>query len=388
MASIPSVAQDETSTEPSVPTEIQAWDLPGSGAGPIVVSPADGTIWTFFHQTGNLVALNPADGSVLIDVPLTIRPTAMDFCQYGMGLYLVGEPLDDQIIDQGIVQAIDASTGEVIAEIELEGACNAVYTKDFETVYVACGMQYGYEGTLYKLAVDFGDDDNMTINVEYQTSCGKIPWSIASYDGKIYVTDLELQWTAQPDGTMGPPYGAYVWAYDETTLELLGKSWVGINPSKLAESNVGILVACSGSKQSEGDLIEPAFSVISAPGESDPYFIGTAGAGDIAVSTDGIFAVATLSDWGPPAPGSLMSTIPGSISGYYPNPRRWVFTSDLAVIDLTSDEITATRLEGVAESYMRSVAFSLDGKNIYAMQGEPEKLLVIPVEMLTGNKFR
>lgn len=386
LPSISSIAQEEGMEDASASPEIQTWDLPGSGAGPIVVSPADGSIWTFFHQTGNLVALDPSDGAVLIDVPLTIRPTALDFCQYGMGLFLVGEPLDDQIIDRGVVQAIDASNGDIVAELELVGACNAVYTRDFETVYVACGMQYGYEGILYKLAVEFDDEGSLTMHVEYQTSCGKIPWSIASFNGAIYVTDLELQWTAQPNGTMGPPYGALVWAYDEDTLELLDKSWVGINPSKLAEFDDGILVACSGSKQGEGNLIEPAFSIISDPGESDPYFVGTAGVGDIAVALDGEFAVGTLSDWGPPAQGSVMSNIEGILHGDYPDARRWVFTSDLALIDLTAENrVSATRLEGISESYLRDIAFSLDGEYIYALQGEPEKFLLIPIEIIIGD---
>lgn len=380
--SAPSSALDQPDREGPPQLMILSWDLPGVGAGPVAVNPSDGTLWTFFHQTGNLVSLDPVDGSVLIDVPLTIRPTALDFCEFGMGLYLVGEPLDDQIIDRGVVQAINSATGEVAAEIELEGACNAVYSKDFGTVYVACGMQYAYEGTLYKLSVDFDEEENLVIEIESKVSCGKIPWSIASRGGVIYVTDLELQWTAQPDGTMGPPYGAWVWAYDEGTLDYIDKSWVGINPSKLVESGAGILVACSGSKQGEGSLIEPAFSLITEPGESDPFFIGTAGAGDLDVSPDGVFAVAVLSDWGPPAAWSFMSSLPDSVHGTFPDLKRWVFTPDLAVINLDDGGISASRIENISDSYLRSVAFSLDGEYIYALQGEPEKLLRIPVEMI------
>ncbi|MCK4721044.1 hypothetical protein KAU08_10310 [bacterium] len=363
--------------------DILSWELPGTGAGPLVIEPLNGKIWTFFHQSGNLVALDPDDGTVLIDVPLTIRPTALAFCRFGTGLYLVGEPLDDQIIDRGILQIIDQSNGKVLKEFELDGACNAVYSKYSGTIYIASGMQYAYEGIIYKLSMNFDESGEIILEIESQASCGKIPWAIAERDGTLYVTDLELQWSAQADGTMGPPYGAWVWAYDADTLELLDKSWVGINPSRLAESDTGILVACSGSKQGEGNLMEPAFSFITGPGESEPIFIGTAGVGDFATSPTGSFAFAILSDWGPPATWSFVNTYRSMTGGNFPDTMRWVFTSDLAIIDLAGEgAVFTSRIENLTDSYFRDVAISLDGVNIYALQGEPEELIIIPVEML------
>ena len=147
--SFPALGQ-EIDYEPS--PEMDTWELPGAGAGPLVVNPADGSLWTFLHQSGNLVALDTSDGSVILDVPLTIRPTALAFSPDGSMAFLSGESLDDQIINTGLVQMIDTSDGSVLAEIELEGACNTVYAADNETLYAACGMQYAYEGIIYRLS--------------------------------------------------------------------------------------------------------------------------------------------------------------------------------------------------------------------------------------------
>lgn len=369
----PSVGQAE---------EVGSWTLPGEGAGPLVVNPVDGSLWTFFHQTGNLVALDTSDGSVRLDVPLTIRPTSLAFSADGRFAYLVGEPLDDQIIDRGLVQVISAADGRVIAELAMEGACNAVHVAESGAIYVACGMQYAYQGTVYKLAVNTDNTGRISLAVENQAACGKIPWAVATFEGNLYVTDLELQWTSQPDGSMGPPYGSWVWIYDAETLEFIDRSWVGINPSRLAMSGSGMLVACSGSKQGGDAWAEPALSLLRSPGESEPILIGESGASDLAVSPDGSWAVASLADWGPPAEGSAMSFFHQANPRRFPEARRWNYTGDIAIVATADGEPQVQRVTVLSDLFVRAVAISADGNTVYALQGDPERILAIPVELL------
>jgi hypothetical protein len=408
----PAFAQDQTGYE--------SWTLPGDGASTLVVNPADGSVWTFLHQTGNLVALDPSDGSVMVDAALAMRPSAMAFTPDGEYALLVGEPLGDQIIDQGLVHLIDPSDGAVVAELELEGSCNAVYAADDGSIYVATGMQYGYQGTVYRLAMNFDEEGAITLDVEEDAACGKIPWAIISFDGVLYVTDLELQWGEQPDGTMGPPYGAWVWEYDAQTLAFIDKSWVGINPSRMVATESGVLVACSGSKIGSEEWMEPALSLIAGTGESDPIFIGTSGASDLDVSPDGTWAVATLADWGPPAEGSAMSMYQHAVPGAFPEARRWVYTGKMALVEFptggmesdmegemesdieggiesdmeggmesdmeggmeSSDDINPIVTDILPDEFLRAVAISSDGTTIYALAEQPERIIVIPVSDL------
>ncbi|HDS29722.1 MAG TPA: hypothetical protein ENN67_01625 [Firmicutes bacterium] len=377
----------EIPDEPPPENEIEgmtAWELPGTGAGPVYVSPIDGTIWVFFHQTRNLVKIDGSTGDVLLNQELSISPTALAFSTCGSMVYLVGEPIEDQIIDIGIIQVLDKSDGAVMHEMELEGACNAVYVSDGEVVWVVTGMQYAYQGNIFRLEwSQTGTSMNdRKLTVVNRADCGKIPWSIAESGGKLYVTDLELQWTMQPDGLMGPPYGAWVWVYNPETLEMLERIWVGINPNRLAVSNFGVITGCSGSKQSSGIFMEPAAVVIQP--DTDPEFvhIGSAGASDIAVAPDGSWAVATLSDWGEPDWSSSVYLLQQINPWAIPEIRKWIFTGDLAVLKMENGEISAHRMPIVHDSYLRSVAISPDGSRIYAIQDNPEKLLVIPVELL------
>jgi hypothetical protein len=385
----------ENGTDESIPgTEapgIEMWSLPGVGAGPIYVNDLDGTVWTFFHQTHNIVKMDGSTGDVLLNIPLTISPTALAFSTCGTMVYLVGEPMEDQIIDVGIIQVISESDGSLMQEMEVEGACNAVYVSDGEIVWVASGMQYAYQGNILRLewtqAGTPGEDPeaDWQLAVTNRADCGKIPWAIAESDGKLYVTDLELQWTLQPDGTMGPPYGAWVWAYDADTLEVVGQEWVGINPNKLEDTNFGVIVGCSGSKQSEGAYAEPAVAVIGQTEDPRFIYIGTAGASDVAASPDGSWAVASLSDWGQPDWSSSIAIFQQQNPGAFPELRKWIYTGDLALMRMENGEISTERVPIVAGSFIRAVAVSSDGMNIYAIEGEPERLLVIPVEMIENS---
>jgi len=354
-------------------------ELPGRGAGTIAVHPVDGSIWAFMHQTGALVAVDPSDGSVLLESPLNLRPTAMEFSPDGEYVYIVGEPLSDQVYDRGKLVGINTADGSTVIDMELDGACNAVHIGD-SAVYVACGMQYAYEGTVYRLTPD-EIDNNLLIDAS--ASCGKIPWAIAELDGILYVTDLELQWTMQADGSMGPPYGSYVWAYHADNLELIDKTWVGLNPCKLGVLGSGVMAACSGSKQTDLRL-EPALSYIRSPGESEPVFIDTSGASDLDVSPDGTWAAVTLADWGPPAAFSGMSVIQHYAPGTLDDVRRWIFTGDIGVISMENGSIITERYRISDESYFRAVEISLDGTSVYALLGETDEVMIIPVEYLVG----
>jgi len=383
---VPARGQDQGDSQPAtvetLPDAIEYWTLPGEGAGPLVVNDGNGTLWTFFHQTGNLVALSAADGSALLDVPMSISPTALAFTpDWSLG-FLAGEPLDDQIIDVGVVQAIDATSGVVLGEIELEGSCNAVCAADGGILYAACGMQYGYEGTIYRLSWKTAANGAIAFAVETQATCGKVPWAIALYDNTLYVTDLELQWTAQPDGTMGPPYGSWVWEYDPESLELNDRSWVGINPSRLGVTEFGVLAGCSGSKQSEGEMVEPSLSLIGGPGGTEPIVIGTTGASDLAVAPDGTWAVVSLSDWASAPPWSAAALLQNLKPGTSSQAMRWVYTGDLAYVAFEDGKPVAQRTQLFTDSFIRAVAVSTDGTRIYALQSEPERIAVIPVDMI------
>ncbi len=352
------------------------WTIPGSGSSMLSVNPADGTIWLFMHQSENLAALDPTDGSTIFDVPLTMRPTAIDFTPDGSMAFLVGEPLGDQIINTGLIQAIDTADGAVIMEFEFEGACNAVLVTDDHVLYTACGMQYGYQGVVYKVLYGFDEDGILSLGIDTQADCGKIPWGIAAYDGILYVTDLELQWTLQTDGYQGPPYGAYVWEYDLETLEYENASWVGINPNQLVVTSYGVVAACSGNKLGEGDLLEPALSIIEEPGASVPVFIGTTGASDLISGPDGQWMIASLADWGPPAPWSAMATMQTQFPGHFPEAQRWMYTGELAVLNLSGDHVDVTRHVILNETFFRALAISIDGSKIYALTGNPEQIIV------------
>ncbi len=375
-----------------VEKEVEFWDLPGIGASSLAVNPSDGTIWAFFHQTRNLAALDPSDGEVLIDVPLTISPTAMAFSPNGRVVFLVGEPIGDMIISAGIVQAIDASDGSLLAQLEMEGACSALYVSEKGTIWVAAGLQYAYQGQVYELSFGESEAEEEEAGYEFeivaQAACGKIPWAITERDGKLYVNDLELQWTTQPDGSMGPPYGAWVWVYEAETLEPLGQEWVGVNPDRLANTRAGVLVGCSGSKQTE-DAYEPALALIRSPGDTDLIYVGTAGASDIAASPDGSWAVATLADWGPPNPWSGVVSLEENLAGIIPEARRWLYTGDVELLYFDNGEVWTYRVTVIAseESYLRAIAISRRGSVLYALQAEPERLLVVPLELLESDDW-
>jgi len=368
MSATPSFAQD---------ISYETWTLPGSGGSTIAVNPVDGAIWLFLHQSGNLVSLDPSDGSTVIDVPLTMRPTAIDFTPDGTMAVMVGEPMDDQVIDIGLIQAIDTSDGSVISEFEVEGACNAVLLSSNNILYVACGMQYAYQGTVYKVLFGFDEMGILSWGIDTQADCGKIPWGIAEHDGILYVTDLELQWTAQADGSEGPPYGAYVWEYDLETLEFENASWVGINPDRLVVTEYGVVAACSGNKMGEGDLLEPALSIIDEPGGSVPIHIGTTGASDIVADPEGLWMIASLADWGPPAPWSAMATMQSQFPGQFPEAQRWMYTGELAVIRLDGEEVEVTTQDVLGETIFRAMAISADGTKIYALTGNPEQIIIL-----------
>jgi hypothetical protein len=387
LAAAPTVAQEP---------EIESWPLPGTGAGSLATNPADGSIWVFFHQTKNLVSLDSADGSVMLDIPLTLSPTSMAFSPDGRCVFVVGEPLDDQIIDRGVVVAMDASNGQILAELTLEGACNAVYVAPDRMIYVATGMQYAYQGTVYKLEYGLGASDaenesqsepgEPVLKIVSEAECGKIPWAITEYEGRLYVTDLELQWTEQPDGSMGPPYGAWVWVYDAGTLDFVDREWVGINPNRLRNTTAGVLVACSGSKQSEGSGAEPTLSLIRGPGEVAAIRIGSAGASDLASAPDGSWAVVTLADWAPPAAESRIADLRQLAPERFPEQRRWAYTGDVALITFEDGEAAARRIPVLTTGYLRAVAISADGGRLYAIQSEPERIIAIPVSMLESSE--
>jgi hypothetical protein len=390
--SIPVFAQEasDTGEEPLYRT----WSLPGAGAGALIVNSADGSIWTFMHQTHNLVALDGNDGAVLLDIPLDLSPTSLAFAPAAAGSvgFIVGEPMSDQIISQGVIEAFDTKTGGKIAQLELDGACNAVYIAADGAVYVATGMQYGYPGKVYRLS---WDPVTKTFSVEAEVETGKIPWALTVYDGNLYVTDLELQWTAQPDGSVGPPYGCWVWVYEVKELVPEGKIWVGINPTDLAGTRDGVLVACSGSKQTQG-LYEPAVVLLKSPdpSASEFVFIGTCGVTDIAVpdSADfmGDWALATLADFIPAPSFSAVSQLSQALPGF-PQPMRWVFTGELALIEMSrlqdapegENPNLTLRINIVDEAHLRWIALSPDASTLYALRVEnetaEESVLAIPV---------
>jgi len=367
--------------EPSFET----WTIPGGGASLLRVNPGDGSVWTICHQSGNIVALDGTDGSAMLDLPFTMRPTALDFTPDGAVIFVVGEPSNDQVITEGVIQALDTSSGAVLGELGVEGACNAAYCGDDGVLFVACGMQYAYQGILYRIAWRETEDGGIAMEVVTQAECGKIPWAIAEFDGNLYVTDLELQWTAQADGSEGPPYGSYVWSYDAVTLGFLDRSWVGINPNRLGVTSGGVLAACSGSKQTEGDVAEPTLSLIEAPGESEPVYLGSTGASDLAVDSGGELAVATLADWGPPAPWSAMAVIQNYMPGSFDDAHRWLYTGDIGIFRLVDGEIISERMEVLEEGYFRAVAIALDGSVIYALKGESDLIYMIPIEGLISE---
>jgi len=373
----PAQAQETGIESDFIPEIVGTWDLPGAGAGNIFVNPSDGSIWTFLHQTASIVALDGITGDILINTQLDLRPTALDFAPDGSVIFIVGEPLDDQTIDVGIIQALNPVDGTVIAEVTVEGACSSVHAADNSIIYAASGMQYAYQGTVYRLNWDAEGEE---LNVEANADCGKIPWAIVSDNEILYVTDLELQWSARSDGSMGPPFGSWVWEYNAETLEFLDKSWVGINPNRLEIVQTGVLVGCSGSKQSEGDESEPALNLIMDLGDADEIFIGTSGASDLAVTSDGNYAVVTLADWGPPANTSGVGFYTTFINpDGFPEAKRWVFTGDIAFVDFTGDDIDFKRFNIVKETFLRSVAISPDGKTVYVLQDEPEKILAVKI---------
>jgi hypothetical protein len=365
-----------------------AYDLPGTGAGDIAVNPHDGSIWIFFHQSMNLAALDPSGQSVLLDIDLPIAATAMAFHPADNILFVTGEPLDDQRISEGVVYAIDTITGDVLAQKEILSACNSICAASDGYIYVSTGMQYGYPGTIYKMIFIEATPDEETgadsavpeFIIEYETECGKIPWAILEDDGIVYVTDLELQWAAQEDGSMGPPYGAWVWAYNSSDLEYIGSEWVGINPTDMVKTEFGILVACAGRKQTDNMSLEPAITLIAEPGTTVPIIAGTAGAGDIAVSPDGSWAIASLSNWAPPVPGSDIARLQQLNPERFPDARRWVFTGDIAWLQYMDERIDVSIHKIIGNGYLTSIDISADGKYIYGISGDPEKLLVIPIE--------
>jgi hypothetical protein len=389
LISVPVFAQEagDVEQEPLYET----WTLPGAGAGALVVNGADGSVWTFLHQTRNLAALNGVDGTVMVDVPLDLSPTSLAFSRDGSVGFIVGEPMSDQIISQGIVEAFDPKTGARIAQMEMEGSANAVYVGPDEAIYVAAGMQYGYPGSVYKLSWDAG---KKTLSVVDQVETGKLPWALAVYDGNLYVTDLELQWTAQADGSVGPPYGCWVWVYEAEALEPEGKIWVGVNPTVLAQTEDGVLVACSGSKQSEG-LYEPAAVLMKGPDQSNSefVFVGSSGVTDLAVSHSGDWALATLSDFIPAPPFSVTSQLSQALPGL-PEARRWVYTGELAMIRMSELESAPEgenpnlneRATIVEDAHLRFIALSPDSATLYALRVEnesgAESVIVIPVDKL------
>ncbi|MFH1675729.1 MAG: hypothetical protein ABIC40_01805, partial [bacterium] len=307
-------------------------------------------------------------------------PTAAAFSKDGTVFFLVGEPSDDQIIDTGIIQAFDSLSGNKLGELQVEGACNTVYPAENGILYVASGMQYAYQGKLYEIKYEVSTDSgNLTMELVRVANCGKIPWAVIKKGDTLYVTDLELQWTMQDDGTMGPPYGGLVWLYDAITLENTSKEWVGINPDRMVRVGDGVLVGCSGSKQSlEGD-IEPAFSLINPPDETVSLSIGTTGATDLATVSDGSFAVATLADWGPAPVNTAMGMIHMLDPEKYPEPRKWVYTGDICVVDFIDDGIKTRRVTVSEDKYFRSIAISPDGETIYLLDGEADRVWILPL---------
>ena len=403
--------------------KVKEWKLPGQGAGPIVVNPYDGSLWLCLHQTWNLVAIDGSGGSVILNVPfnlkkreehhldssgmriprvpLEITPTSLGFTSDGSVGFIVGEPLSEGSIATGVVQVFDPKTGEKIGELEVEGACNAVFVEGKEDVYIACGMQYGYPGLVYKLR---WDGVGKSLKVMGRAETGKIPWALTVYEGNLYVTDLELQWTAQADGSMGPPYGAWVWVYDAGTLEFKNKVWVGINPSVLVRIPQGVLVGCSGSKQTEGRY-EPALVYLRGPeaSESEYVFIGSAGASDVAASADGRCVLVSLADFAPAPPFSQIAQWSELLRGAVPEARRWVYTGKMALIDVSrlsedveegdgegGNEYVPEAIEVVRGGHIRRVAMSSDGSVVYALvvndaSGE-EMLISFPFDVLLEGK--
>ena len=408
---------------------VMTWTLPGTGAGALVVNPVDGSLWTFLHQTHNLVALDGETGSVILDVPIDLSPTEMAFAPDGSTGFIVGEPMSDQIIAAGIIEAFDPATGGKIAQMELEGAGNAVCATSDGSIYVAAGMQYAYQGTVYKLS---WDKSRKTFAIVGQADTGKLPWALAVFKGNLYVTDQELQWTAQPDGSEGPPYGAWVWVYEASTLSLVDKIWVGINPTRFAVTKSGLLVACSGSKQTEG-LYEPALVLLRTPdaADSEYIFVDNYGASDIAGPKEANWAIASLASWMPAPSGSQASLWHQALSSMVPEARRWVDTGSVAIIDLDELERLDTAQAGDAESsektdqgstgdagqsddsgtggtveegqpqvagfmpqavnvidgaVLREIAVSLDGSLMYAIAKNvtdgTESLIVVPVDLI------
>ena len=359
--------------------ELSSFDLPGTGASRMIVNPVDGSILTFFHQTHTVASINGSDGSTIFNVPIDLSPTAAAFSPDGKVFFLIGEPSNDQTIDIGIIQAFDSSSGKKMCEFQVEGACNAVYAAENGILYVASGMQYAYQGKVYEIEWQLSKDGgSLTMELLKDADCGKIPWAIIKNSDRLYVTDLELQWTAQADGTMGPPYGGLVWVYDADTLENISKEWVGINPDRMVNIGGGVLVGCSGSKQTLDGDIEPAFSFIKPENETVPLPIGTTGATDLAVIPDGSFAVAVLADWGPAPPDTAMGMIHMLNPEKYPEPRKWIYTGDICVVSATDDEIKTRRVTVSEDNYFRSIAISPDGETIYLLDGEADRVWVLP----------
>jgi hypothetical protein len=398
--------------EPTPGLAVNTWQLPGKGAGPLVVNPANGLIWTFFHQTHELAAINGKTGEVAIKVPIKLAPTAIAFSADGKTGFIVGEPTGDQIIAAGLIQAFDSANGKIIGELELEGAATAVCVADPETLFVATGMQYEYAGIVYKIIWDISD---RTLKIDGNVTVGKLPWAVDVYNGNLYVTDSELQWTAQPDGSEGAPWGGWVWIFEMPSLQFVNKIWVGINPSNFAITKSGLLVGCSGRKQSEGQYEPAAVLLRNADANDSEYiFTGTSGTCDLASIPSSNWAIAALVDFSSTMSGRGISAARQVFGDKIPEAKRWVYTGDVALIDLDAlaklksekekpgsgiapeegtepektifQEIAPESITLTKNGYIRNVALSTDGKFLYALRidekDESESILVVPVESL------
>lgn len=370
--------------------EFQRWALPSWGADPLVMSPKGDLLWTLLRESHELISINCSDGSIVSRVELDLTPVALTFAPDGSVGFVVGEAEIDRVMTTGIIEAFDPSNGRKLARLEVNSICNAVCAAPGGKVFVAAGTQYGYPGTVYMCQWNHRDS---SLKLEAEAIAGKIPWAIAVFRGNLYVADSELQWTLQPDGSQGPPYGMWIWVYEADTLEPAGKIWVGIQPKAIACLNSGILVACSGSKLTQGQN-EPTLVFIKSPDpeESRYIFIDSTGATSVASPKSGDWAIVTLADWTPePSPGPSISSMLNKYLSQYiseiaPDLRRWVYTGDIGFVDIAKNKITTSRVHLADDAYLRSVTVSPDGKTAYFLevheQDRKEYILAVPVELL------
>ena len=219
----------------------------------------------------------------------------------------------------------------------------------------------------------------------------------------------------------GSPYGAWVWIYEASTLKPMGKIWVGVNPTKLALTKSGVLVACSGSKQTEG-LYEPTAVLLRSTdaADSDYIFVDSGGATDIAADSNENWAIVALADWKPGAPNSAAERLHNMFPNDLPEAKRWVYTGKVAFVDL--DELNKIKaaskanpqsssagtgapegsspnpdfkpspIEIVQNGFFRDIALSPDGTKMYAVLvkdvDNSESLIVVPVDYLKSPDLK